>query len=222
MLAGIALLTFVDLYLLDKSYLNENNYIEQDAYEADAFPLTEADKAILQDKDPNYRVFNVASGSDPFQESRTSYYHKSIGGYSPAKIGIYDDLITYQLSGSPNPQVINMLNTKYLIQKTQDGKVMAIPNPQALGNCWIVKGVRYVNNAAEEMKALYNFPAKDTAIVEESFKHLLPANSSYDSTASIKQVKFDNDAIQYESVANSPADSYLQRDILQWGMECLR
>lgn len=203
--AGIALLTFVDLYLLDKNYLNENNYIEKDAYEADAFPFTEADKVILQDKDPNYRVFNMASGRDPFQESVTSYYHKSIGGYSPAKIGIYDDLITYQLSGSPNPQVVNMLNTKYLIQKNpQDGKVMAIPNPEASGNCWIVKGIRSVKNAGEEMKALYHFSAKDTAIVEETFKHLLPATITYDSTASIKQVKFDNDAIQYESVANSP------------------
>lgn len=205
MLAGIILLTFVDLYLLDKSYLNENNYIEQDAYESDLFPLTEADRAILQDKDPNYRVFNTASGRDPFQESATSYYHKSIGGYSPAKIGIYDDLITYQLQGSPNIQVINMLNTKYLIQKNpQDGKTMAIPNPEALGNCWIVKGVRYVKDPAAEMKALHQFSAKDTAIVEEAFKHLLPANSTYDSTASIKQVQFDNDAIRYESVTKNP------------------
>jgi hypothetical protein len=204
LLAGTALLAFIDLYTFDKSYLNEHNFIERDQYETETFPLSAADQMILQDKDPNYRVYNM-SGGDPFQESRTSYYHKSIGGYHPAKVGIYDDLITYQLSGAPNPQVLNMLNAKYVIQKDQQsGAPNAVRNPSALGNAWIVKGVRFVNTPAEEMTALYNFSAADTAIVDQSFKKLIPQNTSYDPTAMIRQVKFDNDAIQYQSNAASP------------------
>ncbi len=202
LLAGIGLLIFVDLYVIDKRYLTEENFTEATDYEAQAFPLSEADKQILQDKDPNYRVYNMASGMDPFSESRTSYYHKSIGGNNAAKLGIYDDLISYQLSGSPNPQVLNMLNTRYIIQRDQQNKEVVYKNPDALGNCWFVKGVRFVKGPKEEMKALYSFPAKDTAIVEEAFKGLLPASIQFDSTATIKQTAFDNDTMHYES--NSP------------------
>jgi hypothetical protein len=204
MLTGIALLTFVDLYMVDINFLNETNYIEKDAYETEAFPLSEADKVILQDKDPNYRVLNTMGG-DPYQESRTSYYHKSIGGYSPAKLGIYDDLITYQLSGSPNRQVLNMLNTKYIIQQNpQDQKPMPIPNTEALGNVWFVKEIKFVKGASAEMKALTHFNAKDTAIVDETFQKVASIKTVFDSTATIRQVKFDNDAIQYESVSGTP------------------
>jgi hypothetical protein len=147
----------------------------------------------------------MASGRDPFQESTTSYHHKSIGGYSPAKIGIYDDLVSYQLSGTPNPQVLNMLNTKYIIRKNEDnGTDYPVQNPQALGNSWFVKGARFVNGPSSEMKALNNFNPRDTAIVDESFRKLVPQQLVFDSAASIKQVRFDNDAIQYESNASSP------------------
>jgi uncharacterized membrane protein YfhO len=206
-MAGIALLVFIDLYLVAKLYITEDNFIEKDSYETQIFPLSEADKQILQDKDPNYRVYNM-TGSDPFSESRTSYYHKSIGGNNAAKVGLYDDIIQYQLSGSPNPEVLNMLNTKYIIQRNQQqgqqqaGEI-AIPNPGALGNCWIVKGIRYVHGAKEEMKALYNFTAKDTAIVDDTFKAMIPA-TQFDSTATIKQIAFDNDTMRYESNAQTP------------------
>jgi len=205
LLGGVGLLLLIDLFTMDKRFMNDDSFVDSDQYQNQAFAKSDADIEILKDTDPDYRVFNVAAGKDPFQESATSYWHKSIGGYSPAKIGIYDDLITYQLSGTPNEQVVNMLNTKYLIQSNpQTGKPIAIQNPNALGHAWIVKNVKFVNGAAEEMKALYHFNAKDTAVVDESFKQQIPQNFTYDSTATIKLTNFDNDDVKYESNASSP------------------
>jgi len=140
------------------------------------------------------------SGGDPFQDSKPSYFHKSVGGYHPAKIGIYDDLATYQLSGKLNVQVLNMLNTKYIIQRSPDGKgTTAYPNPGALGNCWFVKAVKFVHGPVEEMTALNEFSPRDTAIVDDSFKNIVAGFTAPDSAASIRQTSFDNMAISYES-----------------------
>jgi membrane protein YfhO len=199
LLIGLPLLTLFDLIPFDMHFLNEDNFTSADSYTDVQFPQTDADKLILADKDPNFRVFNVAGG-DPFQDAKTSYYHKSIGGYHPAKLGIYDDLITYQLTTKTNMSVLDMLNTKYLIEKTQDGKgVVAVTNPGALGNCWFVKGIKYVAGPVEEMNALDDFNPKDTAVVDNSFKEELKDVVSADSTASIKQTSFDNVDIQYQS-----------------------
>lgn len=204
MLGGIALLTAIDLLSMDSNYLNSFNFGSKENYEAAEFPLTPADQAILQDKDPNFRVINTTA-SDPFTgDSRTSYYHKSIGGYHPARLGIYDDLIEYQFSGSPNMAVLNMLNTKYFIQQTEQNNVMAVPNPNALGNVWFVKTVKYVKGAVEEMKALNNVNPAEEAIVDETFRSQLSGAVAADSTATIKQVAFDNENIKYESNTSAP------------------
>lgn len=203
LLAGLALLVVIDLIPFGMHYINDKSFDATEKYQQNEFSPSEADKVILADKDPNYRVFDI-SGGDPFQDAKPSYFHKSIGGYHPAKIGIYDDLATYQLSGQLNPAVLNMLNTKYLIQKSGDGKsVVAVPNPGALGNCWFVKGVKFVNGPVEEMKALDNFDPKDTAIIDNSYKNIVASFSPADSSASIKQVAFDNMEIKYESNSNA-------------------
>ncbi|MEO7309159.1 MAG: YfhO family protein [Chitinophagaceae bacterium] len=203
LLAGIGLLTMIDLLGIDSNYLNKTSFINKDEYETNEFPESDADKQILKDTDPNYRVFNY-SGGDPFQESKTSYYHKSIGGYHPAKLAIYDDLITFQLSRKLNEQVLNMLNAKYIIQDNpQTKQPMVFPNPAALGNCWLVKGVSFVNGAVAEMRALDAFNPKDTAIVDNKYKADLTGMMPTDSASSIKQTVFDNDAIKYESNTTS-------------------
>lgn len=205
LIAGIGILVLADLFSIDKRFLNEASFADADEIQSQSFGKTSADEIILNDKEEDFRVFNMSTGRDPFQESATSYYHKSIGGYSPAKIGIYDDLITYQLaSGSPNKEVINMLNTKYIIQNNpQTNKPIAIENPERFGSAWLVKGIKFVPNPADEMRALYNTNVKDTAIVEDIFKQQIPKDFKYDSTANIKLVKFDNDSIKYQSHAAS-------------------
>ena len=201
LISGLTLATAIDLLLIDSKYLNEKSFDSKDKYEAAEFPISEADKMIMADKDPNFRVYNEAGG-DPFQESKTSYYHKSIGGYHPAKLGIYDDLAANQLSGNPNVAVLNMLNTKYVIRQNQQGNaVSALTNPGALGNCWFIKSILFVKGPVEEMRSLNNFNPRDTAFVDESFKSKLTAFTPADSLASIRQTTFDNDAIQYESNA---------------------
>ncbi len=197
MLVGVTIVASLDLLLMGANYLNAKSFDNKDNYQSVEFPLTNADKTILADKDPNYRVFNT-KGGDPFQESKTSYYHKSIGGYHAAKLGIYDDLSSYQMSGNPNPAVLNMLNAKWIITGEGD-KVQAIQNPEALGNAWFIKGINFVKGPVAEMKGLTGLNTKDSAVVDESFKPMITAFSPADSTATIKQTIYDNDAITYES-----------------------
>lgn len=202
MLAGVSIVAMIDLFAIDTKYLNEKSFDSKDTYESSEFPLSNADRTILADKDPNFRVFNASVGS-PFEESRTSYHHKSIGGYHAAKMGIYDDLSTYELGrGNPNIAVLNMLNAKWIITGEGD-KIQAQQNPAALGNAWFVKAISFVNGPVAEMRALHNLNTKDSAITDESFKPMVTAFAAPDSAAFIKQTTFDNDAISYESSSNS-------------------
>ncbi len=195
MMAGVALLISIDLLGFGSNYLNKESFESADNYVDSEFPLSNADREILKDKDPNFRVFNTTRGLD---ESRTSYYHKSIGGYHPAKIGIYDDLIAHQLSGQPNIGVVNMLNAKYIIQQ-QGNDVVALRNPGALGNAWFVKGIRFVNGPVEEMRALTGLNTADSAIADASYQTLVKDVTAPDSAASITMTAFDNDAITYKT-----------------------
>lgn len=197
MLIGVTFVSSADLLAFGMHYLNDKSFETKDTYDAQEFPITEADRTIMNDKDPNFRVMNTAS----LEESKTSYYHKSIGGYHPAKLGIYDDLMAYQLGSSPNMNVINMLNTKYFIMDQNGNKTTTI-NPGAMGNVWFVKGVKYVDGPVNEMKALNNFNPSDTAVIDESFKNTIGNFEPSDSLSSIKMTAFDNDAISYQSNSN--------------------
>ncbi len=201
MIVAVTLIASIDLLLMGAHYLNAKSFDNKDNYQSVEFPLSNADKTILADKDPNYRVFNSVGG-DPFQDAKTSYYHKSIGGYHAAKMGIYDDLSSNQMGGRPNPAVLNMLNAKWIITGER-GKEQAIQNPEALGNAWFIKGINFVKGPVAEMKALTNLNTKDSAVVDESFKTIVTAFSPADSTSTIKQIAFDNDAISYESNSSS-------------------
>lgn len=196
MLVGIVALTGYDLLDVGSKYINKYNFDSKSNFEDQEFPLTATDREILNDTDPNFRVLNTRG----IDESKTSYYHKSIGGYHPAKLGIYDDLLAYQLNGRLNMSVINMLNTKYFIQQNEAGQTVALRNPEALGNCWFVKGVRWVNGPAEEMTSLNNFNPADTAVIDNNFREIAAsASMAADSSDKITMKVFDNDSIQYVS-----------------------
>ena len=208
--AAIALLVIctADITVVSKKYLSEEkeHYIPADDYNNANFGKTAIDDQLLKDTDPNFRVFNMmgTSSGGPFSESRTSYYHKSVGGYHPAKLRIYQDVIEKYLSGRPNPGVLNMLNTKYIVvQDQQSGQPGIIPNQDAFGPCWLVKNVQIVKDRVAAIKALENTNLKDTAIVDESFSKNV-VQPQWDSASSIKMTKFDNDAIEYEANCNGP------------------
>ncbi len=197
---GFVLISFIDLMGVDLRYLSKKNFIAEDELLGPAFTPNRADLQIKQDTG-YYRVFD--QNGDFRDNSRSAYHHNSIGGYHPAKLALYQDLIEHQLSKS-NMQVMNMLNTKYfIISNQQDQQPMAIPNPEALGPVWFVKAIRFVNNADEEIKALDNFSPKDTAIADKREQSKIPVMPQIDSTASIRLVQNLNDQILYESKAAS-------------------
>lgn len=197
-LIGITLLSFIDLFMMDVKYLNDKNYASKDAYETSEFPVSDADRAILKDPDPNFRVLNLARG---LESSKPAYHYKTIGGYHAAKLGIYDDLMAHGFSnpdGSINMGVINMLNAKYIVAPQNNQEVVQA-NPGALGNAWFVKNIVWVNGPVAEMQSLAHFNPKDTAVIDNVYKSLLNGVQPADSAATIRQTAFDNDAISYES-----------------------
>lgn len=221
LVAAIILLVIstLDVTVTSHKYFNNDNdqygdsmdsdklFVSKDDYNNSNFSPNAVEKQLLQDKDPNFRVFNMVGTSSgrTFSESRTSYFLKSIGGYHPAKLRIYQDIIERYLSaGRPNPGVLNMLNAKYIVvQDPQSQQQGVITNPDALGNCWLVKNVKVVNDRVAVINELGKTNLKDTAIVEKSVIPNLvqPQN---DSTSSIRMTKFDNDAIEYEATCNGP------------------
>ncbi|MFT4061731.1 MAG: hypothetical protein QM642_05155 [Edaphocola sp.] len=164
-MAAFGALTMVDILPVAHRWLNQNDFMDSEEYFAENFSPRPADAQIMQDKDPYYRVFDLTT--DPFNDSKPSYFHKALGGYQGAKMQNYQDLIEMQL-GKMNSAVINMLNTKYFIFPTQNGQgAAAQPNPGALGNAWFVNQVQWVKTADEEMLALnaptINNPMDSTA-----------------------------------------------------------
>ncbi|WP_201987057.1 YfhO family protein [Hymenobacter rubidus] len=194
--AMMVLLVLVDLWGVDKRYLGDQHFQRETI--AEAFQPTPADQLILQDKDLDYRVLNLAN---PFNEAQTSYFHKSIGGYHGAKLRRYQDLIERQISNN-NQQVINMLNTRYLI--TGDAKQPVQRNPGALGNAWFVGEVKTVANPDAEMAALNTLNPATVAVVDAS-KFPQQKAATYDMTgASIALTNYSPDELKYRY--NAPHD----------------
>jgi hypothetical protein len=199
---SLALISTIELLAVDRDYFNENNFVSKDELSAQSFTPTPIDQQILQDNDPNFRVFNVASNA--YNESTTSYFHKSIGGYHPAKLRIYQDIIDRYLSGQLNENVLNMLNAKYfIVNNPQNNQRQVIPNTNAYGNCWLVKSVKLVDGPVQEIQAIGTTSLKDTAIVQKEFNSAV-VQPRWDSAASIKLTKFDPDTLEYNFNSSSP------------------
>ena len=193
---GLGVLAMIDLFSLNTKYLKPDSFIEATENEA-AFNLTPLDIALKKDTS-NYRVLDIRGGiQNAFNGGALiAYHHKTVGGYNPAKLSIYQDLIENQWYKFPNCMpTINMLNTKYVISGNPASDT--IPNKEALGNAWFVKGVQYQKDAASVMKALDTFNPKDIAIVEEKDKIADLSNIEVDTAARIQLVKNNNDDILY-------------------------
>ena len=159
-IAVLGVLFLVDMWPVCKRFVNDDKFMPKK--ETTAIRDTAADKEVrrLAGNDPHYRVFNLTDHNGPFNEAFTSYKHKSIGGYSPAKLARYQDVIERYLSKF-NMNVISMLNTRFFI--TPDG---VQENHEAFGNCWLVDNVEWVNNAKEEIAAIENVD-KETAYIDK-------------------------------------------------------
>ena len=204
-------LTYLDLQTADRRYLNEDNFQDPSDYEM-AFQPNAADKQIMADPDPYFRVFDYTRNT--YNDAVQAYFFKSVGGYSPAKMESYQDLIDVHLNPQKgmNAEVLNMLNTKYFIVPGQGGAGMVLPNGTALGNAWFVENVKFVNTADEEMLAM-NAPifgdtaqstggwnAGNTAIIQKSFEPQVGGSTFVrDATARIKLTKYGLNDIHFES-----------------------
>ena len=196
---GFALLILFDLVQVNLRYVNKDDF--RQARKIDKpFTATAADLQILKDKS-HYRVANFTG--DPFQDGRTSYFHKSIGGYHAAKMGRYQDLIEFQLA-KQNMQVYNMLNVKYFILPGDDGKEQAQQNPDANGNAWFVNEIRYVQTADEEIIALDSLNTKEVAILRDYNPYGFEDSLKYnvDTLATIKLTEYSLNALSYDSFSN--------------------
>jgi hypothetical protein len=170
--ALLALAVLIDLWQVDRRYLNNQNFVDKSVL-TDHYKARDVDNFISADKDPNFRVFDLTLG-DPFKSAETSYFHKTVGGFHSARLKRFQELVDNQLTKSVNQDVLDMLNTKYIItQDPQNGSYKMQRNSTACGNAWFVQSVQYAKNADEEMKAISSFDAKKEAIVDESYKSLI-------------------------------------------------
>lgn len=191
---ALIVITLVDLWAVNRRYLNDENFVSKRKHE-NPYTASQANRAIMQDPDPNFRVFNQLR--DPFREAKTSYFHKSIGGYHGAKLQRYQDVIDYHLSKG-NMRVFNMLNTKYFITKGQKNQPQARKNTQALGHAWFVDDYRVVANPDSAIVALNEFNPKQEVIVEKQHAAPLEGKSfTPDENASIELVDYKPNHLTY-------------------------
>ncbi len=188
--AGLAVLILADMVPVDKRFFNNDNFVK--AKEADAyFKMQPWEEQILQDKSLDYRVLNL--NTNTFNDARTSYRLKSIGGYSAAKLRRYQDLIDEHIS-KMNWNVINMLNTKYIV--TRQG---VIPNPDAMGNAWFVNEVQFVPTPDDESAALNTLDLHQTAVADEKFREVLSCSCVPCETDEIQLTEYQPNALTYHS-----------------------
>ncbi len=199
-LIGLTVLIFADMWTIDKRFLTNDDFKTKRSVKV-PFKKSSADKEILKDKS-YYRVFD--NTVDAFNTNATSYYHKSVGGYSAAKLKIYQELIEHHISKF-NQSVFNMLNTKYFIVADKKGSKHAKFNPDALGNAWFINNIEFVENADAEIAALKSFNPAETAFVDKRFTDQIVNYSKVkDSISTIRLTNYNPDHMVYEAVCGSP------------------
>jgi len=192
-------LTLIDLWGVDRRYLNNANFVDKEQYDQPV-PMRDIDRIILRDPNPDYRVLDLSKGN-PFQDASASYYYKSIGGYHAAKLKRFDELIDNQFSKGINHDVLDMLNTKYII--TADPKTGSIgmqANETACGHAWFVKSIKYANNADQEMQAISAFDPKNEAIVDKQYKSLIDGSTlGVDTSSTITLSSYEPEHLVYQT-----------------------
>ena len=216
MVMCMLLLCLVDLWQVDKRYLNDAMFVEKSVRDNPP-AMTATDKQILQDRSLNYRVLNLASNT--FNENETSYYHKSIGGYHAAKLRRYQELIDAYISpemqriygavaqaqgdmtkvaGDSIFPVLNMLNAKYFILPLQGGQTVPMLNPYAYGNAWFVNQINYIDNANDELGALGKMNLRHEAVADVKFKEKLGNALPQDDLSVVKLTKYEPNELTYD------------------------
>ena len=203
---SLTAVVLIDLFTVNRRYVDSENFVDP-VYAQSSLDMTEADRQILQDKDPNYRVLDV----DNFGAARSSYFHKTIGGYHAAKLTRYNDLINNQITKN-NQGVLNMLNAKYFIA---DGQV--IPNPEALGNAWFVNQLDYVAGADKEMAALDSLDTRNVAVADAKFKNTLGSARPKAEGDTIYETSYAPNRLTYKSSSKAGGVAVFSEIFFPWG-----
>lgn len=198
--AALLLFVTVDLFGIDKRYIAYDDF--KPVRQALSIPMTEADRLILQDQS-DYRVANFTVS--PFMDATTSYYHRSIGGYSAAKLQRYQELIEHHL-GQSNTAVYDMLNTKYFIVPGENNQPQVQVNPGAMGSAWYVPDIEWVPDADAELAALAaetGFDPAVTAVVDERFRNRVTLSlPAIDSTADVVLTEYEPNHVTYRTYSD--------------------
>ena len=214
-IGGIAVLCLVDMWQVNKRYLNDDMFVESSVRDTPP-AMTATDRQILQDKALDYRVLNMASNT--FNENETSYYHKSIGGYHAAKLRRYQEMIEAYISpemqslmsavvkaggdmtkvnGDSIYPVLNMLNTKYFILPLQNNQTVPLQNPYTFGNAWLVDKITYVDNANAELDAVGKINLKHEAVADMRFKAALGESKTQGNVAKAEITQYAPNRLTY-------------------------
>ena len=214
-IGGIAVLCLVDMWQVNKRYLNDDMFVESSVRDTPP-AMTATDRQILQDKALNYRVLNLASNT--FNENETSYYHKSIGGYHAAKLRRYQEMIEAYISpemqslmsavvkaggdmtkvnGDSIYPVLNMLNTKYFILPLQNNQTVPLQNPYTFGNAWLVDKITYVDNANAELDAVGKINLKHETVADMCFKTALGESKTQGNVAKAEITQYAPNQLTY-------------------------
>ncbi len=218
MVGAIIVLCLIDLWQVNKRYLNNDMFVPKSERKA-PIQETETDRIILQDKTDlgNYRVLNLASNT--FNENETSYFHNSIGGYHAAKLRRYQDMIDMyiapemgslmqavaqaggdmsKVNGDSIFPVLNMLNARYFILPLQDGQTVPVQNPYVYGPAWYVDKLTYVDNANAEIERVGKMDIRHEAVADKRFEAQLKTAVKQDSISVVKLTSYMSDRLTYD------------------------
>ena len=201
MIGILAVLILADMWPVDKRYFNDS-YFKMPKSTAAAYEKQPWEELLLQESDPHFRIMNLTTNT--FNESRSNYWLKSIGGYHAAKLRRYQDLIDQHLSKYHWP-VIGMLNAKYLIVPGDDGQPTPQLNPYALGNAWYVGELKVVDGANAESDALNTIDLSNTAVLDRPFESYVDnLHPGVAPDASVELTYFRPSRVEYDTHSSAP------------------
>lgn len=208
LVCGLGVLLVLDLVSVNKRYVNSDNFVEP--YEEAPFQPTAADVRILKDTAQNYRVLDLPG----MTAARSSYFHKTIGGYHAAKLTRYNDLLEHQIAKN-NMAVLNMLNAKYVIMQGDT----VVQNPDAMGNAWFVDHIRYVSDANTEMKALDSLDPRQMAVADRQFEKVLKTSAPAAAGDTIFETTYAPNRLTYHSRLSRPRVAVFSEIYFPWGWQ---
>lgn len=136
------------------------------------------DQRVQEGGEGAFRVLSLEFGQHPISNARPSFFHESLGGYSGAKLRLFQDFLDHLLFAGPagvNTSALDMMDVGYLIasgplpgftpvfQDEETGQGV-FRNDERPGRAWLVDSVA-IHPGYESVWASINSPSFDPATV---------------------------------------------------------